>query len=84
MKNIVVVTDGAGFVGTNLILLLLKRTKFKNTAATMISMIIEVVRIVASMAARIIDRVSVPLAAAKAMAATTPSEAASVGVARPA
>lgn len=29
MKNIVVVTGGAGFVGANLILLLLKRTKFK-------------------------------------------------------
>ena len=29
MKNIVVVTGGAGFVGSNLILLLLKKTKFK-------------------------------------------------------
>ncbi len=29
MKNIIVVTGGAGFVGSNLILLLLKRTKFK-------------------------------------------------------
>ena len=29
MKNVIVVTGGAGFVGTNLILLLLKRTKFK-------------------------------------------------------
>ena len=29
MKNIIVVTGGAGFVGSNLILLLIKRTKFK-------------------------------------------------------
>jgi len=29
MKNIIVVTGGAGFVGSNLILLLLKKTKFK-------------------------------------------------------
>ena len=29
MKNIIVVTGGAGFVGSNLILLLLKRTKLK-------------------------------------------------------
>jgi UDP-glucose 4-epimerase len=29
MKNIIVVTGGAGFVGTNLIELLLKKTKFK-------------------------------------------------------
>ena len=28
-KNIVVITGGAGFVGTNLIVLLLKKTKFK-------------------------------------------------------
>ena len=29
MKNIIIVTGGAGFVGSNLILLLLKKTKFK-------------------------------------------------------
>ena len=29
MKNIIVVTGGAGFVGANLIELLLKKTKFK-------------------------------------------------------
>ena len=29
MKNIIVVTGGAGFVGMNLILLLLKKTKLK-------------------------------------------------------
>ena len=29
MKNIIVVTGGAGFVGSNLISLLLKKTKFK-------------------------------------------------------
>ena len=29
MKNIIIVTGGAGFVGSNLIALLLKRTKFK-------------------------------------------------------
>ena len=29
MKNIIVVTGGAGFVGTNLISLLLKKTKYK-------------------------------------------------------
>ena len=29
MKNIVVVTGGAGFVGSNLIELILKKTKFK-------------------------------------------------------
>ncbi len=29
MKNIIIVTGGAGFVGTNLINLLIKKTKFK-------------------------------------------------------
>ena len=29
MKNLIVVTGGAGFVGSNLIKLLLKKTKFK-------------------------------------------------------
>ena len=29
MKDIIIVTGGAGFVGSNLILLLLKKTKFK-------------------------------------------------------
>ena len=29
MKNIIVVTGGAGFVGSNLISLLIKKTKFK-------------------------------------------------------
>ena len=29
MKNIIVVTGGAGFVGSNLIKILLRRTKFK-------------------------------------------------------
>ena len=29
MKNIIIVTGGAGFVGSNLISLLLKKTKFK-------------------------------------------------------
>ena len=29
MKNIIVVTGGAGFVGTNLILLLLKNSKYQ-------------------------------------------------------
>ena len=29
MKNIIIVTGGAGFVGSNLIALLLKKTKFK-------------------------------------------------------
>ena len=29
MKNIIVVTGGAGFVGSNLILLLVKKTNFK-------------------------------------------------------
>ena len=29
MKNIIIVTDGAGFVGTNLISLLIKKTNFK-------------------------------------------------------
>ena len=29
MKNIIVITGGAGFVGSNLILLLLKKTKYK-------------------------------------------------------
>ena len=29
MKNIIVVTGGAGFVGSNLITLLLKKTKYK-------------------------------------------------------
>ena len=29
MKNIIVITGGAGFVGSNLISLLLKKTKFK-------------------------------------------------------
>ena len=29
MKNIIIVTGGAGFVGTNLIKLLIKKTKFK-------------------------------------------------------
>jgi len=29
MKNIIVVTGGAGFVGSNLIPLLIKKTKFK-------------------------------------------------------
>ena len=29
MKNIIIVTGGAGFVGTNLIELFIKKTKFK-------------------------------------------------------
>ena len=29
MKNIIVVTGGAGFIGSNLILLLIKKTKFR-------------------------------------------------------
>ena len=29
MKNIIIVTGGAGFVGSNLIALMLKRTKFQ-------------------------------------------------------
>jgi nucleoside-diphosphate-sugar epimerase len=29
MKNIIVITGGAGFVGSNLISLLLKKTKYK-------------------------------------------------------
>ena len=29
MKNIIIVTGGAGFIGSNLINLLLKRTKYK-------------------------------------------------------
>ena len=29
MKNIIVITGGAGFVGSNLISLILKKTKFK-------------------------------------------------------
>ena len=29
MKNIIVITGGAGFVGSNLILLLIRKTKFK-------------------------------------------------------
>ena len=29
MKNIIVITGGAGFVGTNLINLLIKKTKYK-------------------------------------------------------
>ena len=29
MKNIIIVTGGAGFVGSNLISLLIKKTKFK-------------------------------------------------------
>ncbi len=29
MKNIIVITGGAGFVGSNLIIMLLKKTKFK-------------------------------------------------------
>ena len=29
MKNIIIITGGAGFVGTNLINLLIKKTKFK-------------------------------------------------------
>jgi len=28
-KNVIVITGGAGFVGTNLIILLLKKTKYK-------------------------------------------------------
>ena len=28
-KNVIVITGGAGFVGTNLIIFLLKKTKFK-------------------------------------------------------
>ena len=29
MKNIIVITGGAGFIGSNLILLFLKKTKYK-------------------------------------------------------
>ena len=59
-------------------------TKFRKTAARMISMIIAVVRMVPSIAARSMDKVSVRLAAARPRAATTPRDAASVGVAMPA
>ena len=59
-------------------------TKFRKTAAIMINLITAVVRMVPSIAWRNISRVSMPFVAASANTATTPSEAASVGVARPA
>jgi hypothetical protein len=60
------------------------RIKFRNTAARMISMIIAVVRMVPSNASRNMRRVKERVQAARPSANTTPSEAASVGVATPA
>ena len=59
-------------------------TKLRNCAAMMMSMIIAVVRIVPSATARSIDSDTRRSQAARMRAATTPSEAASVGVAMPA
>ena len=59
-------------------------TKFRKTAAIMINLITAVVRMVPSIAWRNISRVGMPFVAASANTATTPSEAASVGGARPA
>ena len=60
------------------------RTKFKKTAAMIINMIIAVVLMVPSIACRSMSMLSFPLNAANPNAATTPKEAASVGVATPA
>ena len=59
-------------------------TKFKKNAPTKISMIIAVERIVPSNARRSTYKFKRPLAAASPNVATTPSDAASVGVAHPA
>ena len=59
-------------------------TKFRNIAASTIIMTIAVVRIVPSRHCISISQFSRRFTAASRSAATTPSEAASVGVARPA
>lgn len=56
----------------------------RRIAATMISITMAVVRMAPSMASRSIWKLGERLAAARISEATTPSEAASVGVARPA
>ena len=60
------------------------RTKFRNTAARMISMIMALERMVPSKAAFSISTLSARFIAAMTKAKTTPMEAASVGVAMPA
>ncbi|MNW21035.1 hypothetical protein D3C71_2217230 [compost metagenome] len=59
-------------------------TKFRKLAARTISMIMAVERIVPSMTSRSIDQLSRRNQAASMKAPSTPSAAASVGVARPA
>ncbi|MNJ62585.1 hypothetical protein D3C77_584310 [compost metagenome] len=59
-------------------------TKFRKLAAMTISMIIAVERMVPSMTSRSMDQLSLRNHAARMKAPSTPSAAASVGVARPA